>query len=125
MNTHESAPIRRALGLLLSILLLGPINALAALDADLLKGLSARTLGPAAIGGRIAAIDAVASDPNRIVIGAATGGVWISDNGGVTWEPVFDKEAVASIGAIAINQSNPDIVWVGTGESNVRNSSIA
>jgi photosystem II stability/assembly factor-like uncharacterized protein len=122
MNTHESAPIRRALGLLLPILLLGPVNTLAALDADLLKGLSARTLGPAAIGGRIAAIDAVASDPNRIVIGAATGGVWISDNGGVTWEPVFDKEAVASIGAIAINQSNPDIVWVGTGESNVRNS---
>ena len=55
-------------------------------------------------------------------MGAATGGVWISDNGGVTWEPVFDKEAVASIGTLAINQSNPDIIWVGTGESNVRNS---
>ncbi len=122
MTTSETAPIRRALGLLLSLLLLAPISSLAALDADLLQGLSARTLGPAAVGGRIAAIDAVVSDPNRIVIGVATGGVWISDNGGVTWEPVFDKEAVASIGAIAINQSNPDIIWVGTGESNVRNS---
>ena len=122
MTISETAPIRRALGLLLSLLLLASTGSLAALDADLLQGLSARTLGPAAVGGRIAAIDAVASDPNRIVIGAATGGVWISNNGGVTWEPVFDKEAVASIGAIAINQSNPDIIWVGTGESNVRNS---
>ncbi len=90
MTTSESAPIRRAVGLLLPLLLLAPISSLAALDADLLQGLSARTLGPAAVGGRIAAIDAVVSDPNRIVIGVATGGVWISDNGGVTWEPVFD-----------------------------------
>ncbi len=122
MTRRESVPIIRALGPLLSLLLLAPINLLAALDADLLSGLSARTLGPAAVGGRISAIDAVVSDPNRIVVGVATGGVWISDNGGVTWEPVFDKEAVASIGAITINQSNPDIIWVGTGESNVRNS---
>jgi photosystem II stability/assembly factor-like uncharacterized protein len=97
-------------------------NNIAALDSDLLAGLSARELGPAAVSGRIAAIDVVVSDPNRIVIGAATGGVWISDNGGLTWTPVFDEEAVASIGAIAINQSNPDIIWVGTGEGNTRNS---
>jgi len=114
--------MKRMLGLFLSVTLFAPASALSALDSDLLQGLSARTLGPAAVGGRIAAIDAVASDPNRIVIGAATGGVWISDNGGVTWDPVFDEEAVASIGALAINQSNPDIIWVGTGESNVRNS---
>jgi len=122
MSTQNLAPTTPGLGLLLSLLLLGSHTAIAALDADLLNGLSARSLGPAAVGGRIAAIDAVASDPNRIVIGAATGGVWMSDNGGVTWEPVFDEEAVASIGALAINQSNPDIIWVGTGESNVRNS---
>jgi photosystem II stability/assembly factor-like uncharacterized protein len=94
----------------------------AAFDPDLFAGLSARAIGPAGVGGRIAAIDAVASDPSRIVIGAATGGVWMSDSGGLTWTPVFDEEAVASIGALAINQSNPDIIWVGTGESNVRNS---
>jgi len=104
------------------ILLLLPLLSSAALDADLLKGLSARAIGPATVGGRIAAIDAVVSDPNRIIIGAATGGVWMSNNGGLTWDAVFDEEAVASIGAIAINQSNPDIIWVGTGESNVRNS---
>ena len=94
----------------------------AALDPDLLEGLSARALGPAAVSGRITAIDVVSSDPNRIVIGAATGGVWISENGGLTWAPVFDEQAVASIGSIAINQSNPDIIWVGTGEGNTRNS---
>ncbi len=95
---------------------------MAELDSDLLQGLSARTLGPAAVSGRITAIDAVVNDPNHIVIGAATGGVWISKNGGLTWNPVFDKQAVASIGAVAINQDNPDIIWVGTGEGNVRNS---
>ncbi len=95
---------------------------LAQLDASLLEGLSARTLGPAAVSGRITSIDAVASNPNHIVIGAATGGVWISENGGLTWIPVFDEQPVASIGAVAINQQNPDIIWVGTGEGNVRNS---
>jgi photosystem II stability/assembly factor-like uncharacterized protein len=112
------------LHLIATVLLLSlPGTALtASIDPDLLKGLSARSIGPAGVGGRIAAIDVVASNPNRIVIGVATGGVWISDSGGLSWEPVFDEEAVASIGALAINQSNPDIIWVGTGESNVRNS---
>jgi photosystem II stability/assembly factor-like uncharacterized protein len=99
-----------------------PAPLLASLDAELLEGLSARALGPAAVSGRITAIDAVASNPNHIVIGAATGGVWISENGGLTWTPVFDEQPVASIGAVAINQDNPDIIWVGTGEGNVRNS---
>lgn len=97
-------------------------NSLAALDSKLMEGLKARSIGPAAISGRVAAIDAVTSNPNHIVVGAATGGVWVSENGGLTWKPVFDDQAVASIGAVAINQSNPDIIWVGTGEGNVRNS---
>lgn len=99
-----------------------PLAGNAALDPDLLSGLSARTLGPAAVSGRISAVDALNSNPNHIVIGAATGGVWISKNGGLTWEPVFDDQPVASIGAVAINQKNPDIIWVGTGEGNTRNS---
>jgi len=99
-----------------------PLVSQAALDAGLLDGLSARSLGPAAVSGRITAIDVVSSNPAHIVIGAASGGVWISENGGLTWTPVFDDQPVASIGAIAINQSNPDIIWVGTGEGNVRNS---
>jgi photosystem II stability/assembly factor-like uncharacterized protein len=105
-----------------AICLMASGSLLAQLDADLLQGLAARSLGPAATSGRIAAIDAVADNPNHIVIGAATGGVWISENGGLTWTPVFDEQPVASIGAVAINQKNPDIIWVGTGEGNVRNS---
>jgi photosystem II stability/assembly factor-like uncharacterized protein len=110
-----------ALGLF-ACLSLAPSLAQAELEASLLEGLSARTLGPAAVSGRITAIDAVADNPNHIVIGAATGGVWISQNGGLTWAPVFDEQPVASIGAVEINQGNPVIIWVGTGEGNVRNS---
>jgi photosystem II stability/assembly factor-like uncharacterized protein len=107
----------------LSLLALGfSTPVLAELDAGLLAGMSARSIGPAAVSGRITAIDAVAGNPNHIVIGAATGGVWISENGGLTWNPVFDEQPVASIGAVAINQDNPDVIWVGSGEGNVRNS---
>jgi len=95
--------------LFLIFLSLSAVTVQAAIDSDLLEGLSARTLGPAAVSGRITAIDVVSSDPNHIVIGAATGGVWISENGGLNWTPVFDEQAVASIGAVAIDQSNPDV----------------
>lgn len=105
----------------LAIVLCSQVS-VAALDSDKLAGLKARAIGPAAVGGRITAIDVVQSDTNHIVIGVATGGVWISRSGGLTWEPVFDDQPVASIGAVAINQSNPDIIWVGTGEGNTRNS---
>ncbi|NND44324.1 MAG: xyloglucanase precursor, partial [Xanthomonadales bacterium] len=110
----------RCLAVVATVLFATPLWA--SLDPDLLAGMKARAIGPAAIGGRIAAVDAVASDPNFIVIGVATGGVWISENGGLTWTPVFDDEDVASIGAVAINQKHPDIIWVGTGEGNTRNS---
>lgn len=103
-------------------LMLGPAGAQADIESDLLAGMKARVVGPAAMSGRVAAIDAVASDPNHIVVGAATGGVWISSNGGLNWTPVFDEQECASIGAVAINQSNPDVIWVGTGEGNTRNS---
>ena len=92
------------------------------IDPSLYSGLEARLVGPASMSGRIVAVDSVADNPNKIVIGASTGGVWISENGGLNWTPVFDDQPVASIGAVAINQTNPDIIWVGTGEGNVRNS---
>lgn len=92
------------------------------LDPALLAGMKARAIGPAAMSGRVTAIDAVASNPNIIYVGAASGGVWKSTDGGITWKPIFDDQPVASIGAIAIFQDNPDIVWVGTGEGNPRNS---
>jgi photosystem II stability/assembly factor-like uncharacterized protein len=115
-------PVRFNFTLLICAILMFSAPAQAALDADLLSGLSARSIGPAAVSGRITSIDVVRSNPKHIVIGAATGGVWISKNGGLTWTAVFDEQPVASIGAVAINQQNPDIIWVGTGEGNVRNS---
>ncbi|MHA1544500.1 MAG: WD40/YVTN/BNR-like repeat-containing protein [Alphaproteobacteria bacterium] len=96
--------------------------ATAEMDADLFDGMAARSIGPAGMSGRVSIVDAVASDPNIIFVGSATGGVWRSTDGGLTFQPIFDDMDVASIGALAINQQNPDIVWVGSGEGNPRNS---
>lgn len=96
--------------------------AAAAVDPALLAGVKARSIGPAGMSGRIGAIEAVAKDPNVIYVGGATGGIFKSTSGGATWEPVFDDRRVSSIGAIAVFQATPDIVWVGTGEGNPRNS---
>ncbi|MFC3881517.1 hypothetical protein ACFOSV_15085 [Algoriphagus namhaensis] len=81
-----------------------------------------RSIGPAGMSGRIAAIDAVDANPNIIYAGSASGGLWKSTSGGITWKPIFDDQAVHSIGAISIYQKNPNIIWVGTGEGNPRNS---
>lgn len=98
------------------------VPAAATVDPSLLAGMKARAIGPAAMSGRIAAIDAVAGDPNIIYVGVATGGVWKSTDGGLTFKPIFDKEKVAAVGAVAVSPVNPDVVWVGTGEGNPRNS---
>ncbi|HJX28605.1 MAG TPA: hypothetical protein VJ885_11875, partial [Thermoanaerobaculia bacterium] len=92
------------------------------IDSNLLAGLRARSIGPAGMSGRVAVIDAVESDPSTIWVGSASGGVWKSTDGGNTGQPMFDDQPVASIGALAIDQRNPDVVWVGTGEGNLRNS---
>jgi photosystem II stability/assembly factor-like uncharacterized protein len=94
----------------------------ASVAPELLSGLTVRNIGPAGMSGRISALEAVASQPNTIVLGAASGGVWRSDNGGLTWRPLFDEQPVHSIGALAVNQKHPDIIWVGTGEGATRNS---
>jgi photosystem II stability/assembly factor-like uncharacterized protein len=115
--------MRKFAGLVLALtLLVLPAAARAAIDPGLLAGMSARSIGPAGMSGRVAAIAAVESNPNVVYAGAASGGVWKSTNGGLTWTPVFDDQPVASIGAIAVDPSNPDVVWVGTGEGNPRNS---
>ncbi|MCA0382385.1 MAG: hypothetical protein LCH58_09505 [Bacteroidetes bacterium] len=86
------------------------------------KNLKARNIGPAGMSGRVTAIDAVHSNPDIIYIGAASGGVWKTTNGGASWTPIFDDQPTQNIGAIAIQQSNPNVIWVGTGEGNPRNS---
>ncbi|HSL21973.1 MAG TPA: hypothetical protein VK886_10590 [Vicinamibacterales bacterium] len=93
-----------------------------ATDADVFAGLKARSIGPAGMSGRVATVAADPSDPDTLYVGAATGGVWKSANGGATWEPLFDDQPVHAIGAIAVAPSNPSVIWVGTGEGNVRNS---
>ncbi len=92
-------------------------------DSETISGLGARNIGSATMSGRIAALDAVQEGQRLTVyIGAASGGVWKSLNGGSTFKPVFDKQPVQSIGAITIDPKNPKVVWVGTGEAWTRNS---
>jgi photosystem II stability/assembly factor-like uncharacterized protein len=92
-------------------------------DSETISGLGARNIGSATMSGRVAALDAVQEGQRLTVyIGAASGGVWKSVNGGSTFKPVFDKQPVQSIGAITIDPKNPKTIWVGTGESWMRNS---
>jgi len=92
-------------------------------DSATISGLPARNIGSAAMSGRIAAVDAVEEDGRiTVFVGAASGGVWKSVNGGTTYKPVFDREDVQSIGAVAIDPSNSKTVWVGSGEAWLRNS---
>ncbi len=92
-------------------------------DSGVLSGLGARNIGSATMSGRIAAV-AAENDGGKttLFVGAASGGVWKSLDGGTTFKPVFDKQPVQSIGAITIDPSNPKTIWVGTGESWMRNS---
>ena len=89
---------------------------------DQFKSWKPRNIGPAGMSGRITAIDAVVADPNTIYLGAASGGVWKTINQGASWDAVFEEQPILNIGSIAIQQSNPSTVWVGTGEGNPRNS---
>lgn len=92
-------------------------------DSDTISGLGARNIGSATMSGRVSALTAVKEDGRLTVyIGAASGGVWKSVNGGTTFKPVFDKQTAQSIGAIAIDPQASKTIWVGTGESWARNS---
>lgn len=108
--------------ILIGCLLMAGFSDAQPLNMEKLHGLKARSIGPAGVSGRITAIDVVLRNPNIIYIGSASGGLWKSTGGGISWQPIFDEQPVASIGAIAIYQKNPDIIWVATGEGNPRNS---
>jgi len=100
-----------------------PPRASVRVDSATISGLGARNIGSAAMSGRIAALAAVHEGPRLTVyVGAASGGVWKSVNGGTTFKPVFDKQAVQSIGAVTIDPKNPKVIWVGSGEAWTRNS---
>jgi photosystem II stability/assembly factor-like uncharacterized protein len=94
----------------------------AAVDSKLLDGLEWRSIGPAVMGGRISDLDGVPGDPTTMFAAAGSGGLFVTRDGGMTWKPIFDLQSTISIGAIAVQHDNPKVIWVGTGESNVRNS---
>ena len=81
-----------------------------------------RSIGPANMGGRVADVEGIAGDPNVVYIATASGGLWKTANGGFTWKSIFERQGTISIGDIAVQPGNSDVIWVGTGESNTRNS---
>ena len=107
---------------LIALALFAAIAAPTAEAAPLPSGnLHWRETGPAIAGGRVTSVAGTSHDPNLYYLGAAGGGLWKSSDGGAAWTPVFDKENVGAIGAVAIDPTNDETVWVGTGESNPRN----
>src|SRR5207253_3485324 len=92
------------------------------LSEILFKNFKARSIGPAAMGGRVSDIALDLSNPAVFFVGLSTGGLFKSGDDGVTFDSVFDKQPVQSIGAVAVAPSDSDIVWVGTGEPTDRNS---
>jgi photosystem II stability/assembly factor-like uncharacterized protein len=91
-------------------------------EVDAVKRLTFRNIGPTNQAGRVSVIVGVPGDPVTFYVAGANGGVFKTTNGGTTWKPIFDNQHVLSIGEIALAPSNPDIIYVGTGEENPRNN---
>ncbi|MCR4375153.1 MAG: hypothetical protein NUW22_09910, partial [Acidobacteria bacterium] len=116
-----------------AVALLGAVGALVSSGANvsaqtgaatdpMIQDLRWRNVGNANLVGRISSVDALESDWAHVIVGSAAGGVFKSVSGGTNWTPIFDKYGAASIGDVKINQVNPNIIWVGTGEECGRNS---
>lgn len=114
--------IKRTLLLLVALLALTPAFG-QKIDSEVLKGLQLRHIGPGNMSGRVVDMAVLESNPYVIYAATATGGLWHTDNNGVTWKPIFENEATHSIGAIALHQKHPKHIWVGTGERASRQSS--
>ena len=110
--------MRRHGALLLSLALGLPAAALAQPAPDELGGLRFRHIGP--VGNRTLAVAGIPGNPDIYYAGAATGGIWKTEDGGIKWRPVFDDQDVHAIGALAVSESDPNIVWAGTGETFIR-----
>ncbi|MFP4489819.1 MAG: WD40/YVTN/BNR-like repeat-containing protein, partial [Bacteroidales bacterium] len=111
---------KASITLLLTGLLL--ISQAQEVDMDLFHGIKPRNIGPAGMSGRVTAIAVDNKNTEVFYVGTASGGLWKTSSGGIDFEPVFDDQKVASIGALAIDPLRPDIIWAGTGEGNPRNS---
>ncbi|MFC1553980.1 WD40/YVTN/BNR-like repeat-containing protein [candidate division KSB1 bacterium] len=90
---------------------------------NLYRNFSWRNIGPASMAGRVSDVEALDDNYQVVLVASASGGVWKSTNAGTTWSPIFDNYGSGSIGDVAFFQKDPDIIWVGTGEANNRNSS--
>ena len=91
-------------------------------DATPFDHLKWRSIGPVNMSGRVADVEGIPGNPNVVYVGAASGGIWKTTNGGLTFEPIFDDQPIASIGDLALAPTNPDVIYVGSGEANARNS---
>jgi photosystem II stability/assembly factor-like uncharacterized protein len=101
---------------------LGQNDGAATVDAKVFERLEYRSIGPANMGGRTADVEGVAGDPKIVYVGTASGGIFKTTNGGTSWTPIFERQGTISIGDLALDPNNPDVIWAGTGESNTRNS---
>lgn len=125
------SPIVNRTILALALATAGPLETRAAetkappatLDKARLASLAARSIGPATMSGRVAAIAVDPAHPETWYLGFGTGGAFKTTDHGASFSAIFERQAVASIGAIAVAPSDPKVVWLGTGEGNDRNSS--
>lgn len=92
-------------------------------SSALINSITGRNLGPTTMGGRISDFAVYEAEPRIFYVATASGGLWKTTSGGITMTPVFYKESTVALGAAAVSQKNPDVVWIGTGEQNNRNSS--
>jgi photosystem II stability/assembly factor-like uncharacterized protein len=137
MPSLEDQTVRRLIVVLVTVLLAAPSIAGAAkpeanndsterpdrlLSAEALAGLELRSLGPAINSGRVSDFAVTPGQRHRYFVAAASGGVWRTDNAGTTWDPVFDEQGSYSIGCLAMDPTNPNVLWVGTGENNSQRS---
>jgi len=124
MRAHGNHSVNRVWRsvVMLGLLAVVPSGLMGQLEPELFSVMKARSIGPAGMSGRVAAVAVDPADRNVIFVAASTGGLWRSTDGGIQWSPVFDDQAVLGIGSVAVSPANPDLVWVGTGEGNPRNS---
>ncbi len=106
-------------GIALAALALVTDGAIADVNPSLLSGMKWRQIGPFR-GGRVEAVTGVPGDPSTWYFGAVAGGVWKSTDAAATWKPVFDEQKIASIGAIAVAESDRNVIYVGSGEACTR-----
>jgi photosystem II stability/assembly factor-like uncharacterized protein len=90
------------------------------MDPEIFKSLRYRHIGP--VGNRVTSVVGVPGDPHVYYAGAASGGIWKTEDGGIRWKPIFDKQDVQSIGSLAVAPSDPNVVWAGTGEAFIRSN---